>query len=234
MLFKLKRLIIICALIHIGCSRTYIIPGYSQVSDADLHPIIISDKVGETIDTLERKQFNLFPIVEDYESAIVYPIGKDDPEYKSGYVVEITKTDGKKYRSVNRDPRGIMILQEYFASYEYIKQMKNYFKIKWHIIGYDDLDIPITQEEMGWYKCRKNTYSLASVGCLSGCGLGLGIGLSTFDWFYGGNNESNNVALIAVSLGSFGCIGGATIGGAKDNKLVINAIKAGRKLREVE
>ncbi len=140
--------ITLCIVLLLSCSKTYIIPTYAQVSDADLHPMIISDRVGETIDREECSKFNLFPYVKFFESAVIYQIGKDDPEYKDGYVVEITNTDGDKFRYVNRDPSGIEILRNYIDNYENILMDKKSFEKQWHIFDYDDLGLPITKKEI--------------------------------------------------------------------------------------
>ncbi len=194
--------ITLCIVLLLSCSKTYIIPSYAQVSDADLHPMIISDRVGENIDFLERKNYNLFPKVQDFESAVIYQIGKDDPEYKSGYVVEITKTDGRKYRSVNRDFNGIKILRDYINNYDSIaiinagtmilkrkevlyiekevgssNKINDPFENHWQIVDYDDIGLAITKNEV--MKYNKHIRALLYGPCfgLSTCIIGLGMSL---------------------------------------------------------
>lgn len=261
-MFKLIRLFIFVALL-LNCAIPHRIHSYDQYSDAGIHPMIISDRVGESIDTLERRQFDLFPLINDFESAIIYQIGKDDPEYIKGYVVEITTADGRKYRSVNRDPHGIRILRDYVDDYDSLaviftelsdaaghaydnkvvnKTVKENLKIKYHIIDYDDdLGLPITSEEVKKYKEKK--YSAIYSG---GCGLGsclLGFLAGGFVLFPEPAFEEEipeffdrleKIMEVALCAEIVGLCVGYIYGTAVDLKKTIKIIKDGRNLKEID
>lgn len=259
-MIKLNRLFIFVALL-LNCAIPYSISSYDKCSDADIHSIIISDMVGESIDSLERRQFDLFPAINGFESAVIYQIGKDDPEYKSGYVVEITLTDGKKHRSVNRDPWGILLLRDYLSDYDNIKteranlmrnrkvlryirdtipiydMVKDPFEIKWHIVDYDDdLGLPITSAEIAFFNKKKtNTYAYGCGCCLTSCVFGV----IFWEINVGMNDYHNSSAETPITLGTMAGVLAATgagfsIGISFDKSETIKAINNGRKLRVVD
>ncbi len=233
MILKLKRLIIICAFILIGCSKTYIIPAYNDWGEVYPEAVVLSDKVGEEIDSLERRQYNLFPGVVNFETAMLFPI-RD-----GGYVAVVQVTDGRQYYAVIRDPQGIIILRDYLDHYKDIATDRKTFEKRWRIVAYDhDLDLPITQDEVKIYK--KNKYAKAyGLGCgISGCVLGLigiyNLGEPAADP-HGFDVELNSFeALLWAGFvtSSYEC--GKIYGTKLDKQAAVEAIKAGRKLREVE
>jgi hypothetical protein len=248
---KLNRLFVITALL-LNCTIPYSIRDYNTIAVADLEPVVISDRVGEAIDSLERDNYKLFPNVKDFESAEFHKI-------EGGYVVNLTKTNGERYRSVNRDPHGLDILRAYLDNYESIKPMhdslmkkrkierytgKNMpvytkvldpFEKKWKIVDYDDaLGLPITSEEVALYNKRKYNCCLYSVGCLIPTSLFTG-----FIWFasvmgdWSGDSYSADEAIFLTSS-IISAVFGVFIGRGVDRSETIKAIKKGRKLKPVE
>ena len=104
-------------------------------------PIVISARVGETIDSEERQQFDLFPEIEGYKSAMLYDIAE------GGYEVRI-QTESTRLVAVNRDSLAVIILRDYINRYEEIQNARDDFEENWKIVDYDNLGLPITQYEL--------------------------------------------------------------------------------------
>ncbi len=230
----LSRLaILLTAIMGLNCSKSYIIPAYNDWGEVYPEAVVINDMIGEEIDSLERKHYNLFPGVANFETAMMFPI-RD-----GGYVAVIQTTDGRQYYAVNRDPQGIIILRDYLDHYEAIATDRKTFEKRWRIVAYDyDLDLPITQDEVKIYK--KNKYAKAyGLGCgISGCVLGL-IGI------YNLGEPAADPHGFDVELNSFETLlwagfvassyeSGKIYGTKLDKQAAVEAIKAGRKLKEVD
>jgi hypothetical protein len=171
---KMKKILafIVLAALLINCGS---IPRY-YVGYTRSEQIVISGRVGDTIDPGEQEQFGLFPVIEDFKAATFYGIEG------GGYEVEIL-TVNKKLVAVNRDPKGIEILRNYIESYAKMQYSKEDFEKKWKVVDYDFLGQPITEYEV--YGNKKLSYSTC-------CGTGLGLlGIIPVGW-------------IALSKGSVG------------------------------
>jgi hypothetical protein len=110
--------------------------------------VVVSERVGETIDSDEREHFDLFlpeiyvkPLTYQYESATIYAIPG------GGYELQIS---GVKHTLVvvNKDPHGIDVLADYVDNHEDVIVSKLAFEEKWGIVDYDGLGLPITRKEM--------------------------------------------------------------------------------------
>lgn len=131
---------------------TYTAIHYLAYERAEL--IVISKRVGETIDPQERKQFNLFQRIDDFKAAHFYSIEG------GGYEVEII-TEHEKLRATNMDPQAIAIMQDYINRYEEIRSSREAFEKQWKIVDYDALGQPITQDEIGYVNQHKYAYGCA-------------------------------------------------------------------------
>ena len=110
--------------------------------------VTVSERVGETINSEERENFDLFlpeiyirPVTYQYESANIYAIPG------GGYELEMV---GAKHTVVvvNKDPDGIDILADYIDNYEQVVIAKDFFEDRWGIVDYDGLGLPITEKEI--------------------------------------------------------------------------------------
>ena len=120
----------------------------ASVQYAEKRRVVVSERVGETIDSDEREYFDLFlpeiyvkPITYVYESATLYAIPG------GGYELNMM---GAKHTVVvvNKDPDGIDILTDYIDNYEEVVTAKETFEDKWGIVDYDGIGLPITRKEM--------------------------------------------------------------------------------------
>ncbi len=241
---------IIIIFLLLSCSKTYIIPSYNQVSDADLHPIIISDQVGESIDSLERKNYNLFPGVENFYSAHIHTI----PE--KGFVLDCTITDNTQYRSVIKDPMGLEILRDHINNYDSImvirtglmkdeKGDKDYkigkdpFEMKWGIVGYDDdLNLPITREEITLYGQKNNMFKMGKVCCCLGIGFSTAYLIALGDYKEHGPFGESDITFTEIipylAGATVASVAGIYLSRMIEKDMTIQAIKAGRKLKQIE
>ena len=140
-------------------SCTYTLSQYQESESRS--PVVISERVGEIVNDEERLHYNLFPEVEDFESAQFYEI----PE--GGYDVEIS-TEHQKLIAYNRNRDAVLILREYINRYEIIKDSISLFEEKWGIVDYDTLGQPITQDEIRINSARKWRAGLAFSGTAVG------------------------------------------------------------------
>jgi len=198
--------------------------------------IVISERVGDTIDPDERERFGLFPGIEDFKAATFYGIEG------GGYEVEIL-TARQKLAAVNRDSKAIMILRDYTNRYEEIKESKEGFEKKWEIVAYDALVFPITKSEVNRY-----SNPATSSGC--GCGTAVlitglsslvaaGIAMSNFNIFGDGiRPEDIRKANIVLVCGIVcGIIAGIVVHSKKrasNMKTALEFIKEARKPRVVD
>ena len=155
--------IIVLVLFSLNC--TYTAKHYLTYEKAGL--ITVSERVGETIDPEERKQFALFNGIDDFKAAHFYDIKG------GGCEIEIL-TVHQKFAAINRDENAIMMIRDYISRYEEIKESKERFEEKWEIVAYDTLGFPITKSEINRY-----CHPAASWGCGIGSGLFI-IGCSIF------------------------------------------------------
>lgn len=186
-------------------------------------PIVISAYVDETIDSEEREQFDLFPGIDGFKSAMLYGIAE------GGYEIRII-TENKKLVAVNRDSLVIMILRDYINRYEEIQNSKGDFEEKWKIVDYDNLGLPITQHEIN--RIRKPGSGAmwgGSTGCLVGFFPSLVLGRTV------GENISEDYGF-PTFLTSWGIslVTGALLGEKSFRNNALKAIKESRKPRNVE
>jgi len=231
----------------IACSAAkYTLPYYDKIWPPydSLRFITISERVGDTIDYNEMQQFKLFSKMKGCESAIFY--GVERFCYSSfcnwkdtiGYIVEVTTTDGKKYRTYGSDYTHVKFLRKYVDDYEKIAPvLKQYEKI-WHIVDYDDaLGLPITNDEIDGYMYGHN-YNATFYG-LACCGISCITGsLAIINIFNNDALTKDNEAAYA-SMGIVTGIGISTFAGFSygkrfDRAEIVKAIKAGRRLKPVE
>jgi hypothetical protein len=244
----MKQVLLLMILVLIMVSSVHCVYKYTMqnyVKDIILTPISISDRVGETIDSVERRQFNLFPYVKDFESATFYEL----PE--GGYTVEFTAA-GCKYRVVNHDIRSLAIMHSYIDDYEkhqdtVSKLMKNRriivqgrepiyekirdpFETEWRIEDYDELALPITKDEIQRFNQRTNS-SMYGIGCCLSTGFigGLFTLMAIMDDGYTGGNRTTPVALGCTGAVIVSGLVGIQLGSTIDKREIIKAIRKARR-----
>ena len=221
--------IIVSVCVFVKC--TYTLPCYNEYGRENL--LVISERVGETVDAQERSQFDLFRGVENFKSAKLFEIDGH------GYDVEIS-TEDQTLIGFNRNPDAVLILREYIERYEIIKDSIPEFEKKWGIIDYDTLGQPITRREVSINLSPKQHWRglLAVSGGAVGCvGSWLIIGApslavdvpSDYD-----NSEDKRKILINLGATAFGGMSGWFIGREIDKRKALEKIKEARKPRVVE
>ena len=120
----MRRMIGIIVLVFFVFNCTYTAKHYLAYERTEL--IVVSERVGETIDPEERKQFNLFQGIDDFKAAHFYSIEG------GGYEVEII-TEREKLRAANMDPKAIEIMQDYINRYEEIPSSTPSCLIAWSV-----------------------------------------------------------------------------------------------------
>jgi len=256
-----RLLLLSLLLLSSNCAIPYTIPNYAKWYEPPLGRVVITinNKVGESVDSLERRQFNLFSDFKDFSSAVFYEIS----DSISGYLVEISKIDGNKYRAVNRDPKGREILKDYIDNFDTIQaeraqlmknrkveryigsgpdkkpiyeKIKDPFDTKWRIVGYDeDLGLPITSEEIKLLNTKKTNANVYGCGCcLASCVVGpMFAAMMGMDILYNANDRT--LGILGIAAGVLAANGaGYTMGTVIDKRETIKAIKAGRKLKIIE
>jgi hypothetical protein len=218
--------IAICALLN--C--TYTLPHYHEFERKDV--LVISERVGETIDAQERSEFELFSGVDDFESARFYDIEGD------GYDVEIFTQDHKLI-GFNRNPDAVLILREYIERYEVMKDSISEFEKKWGIIDYDTLGQPITRNEVSINMSPKRHWRglLALSGGTIGCvGSWLIYGAPDLAKMVFSDDDDSEDTKILINLGAtaFGGMSGWFIGKEIDKRKALQKIKKARKPRLTE
>lgn len=227
----MKRMVTLVVLVAwlLNCAPTLPQDKYHQYER--IYPIVISTHVGETIDTEEREQFGLFPVIEDFKAATFYGIKG------GGYEVEILTTN-KKLVAANRDPKGIEMLRNYIDSYAKMQYSKEDFEKKWKIVDYDYLGQPITEHEI--YGNKKHN---CCIGGALGCGFLGFLPVYFVAYFAGGGglkygvqNETKfyiTYTLVMAVVIATGALTGNKI--SKDIALkTLKTIKEARKPRVVE
>lgn len=183
--------------------------------------IELSDKVGDSIDAMERAEFGLFPSVEGYKEALFFNI----PD--GGYEIQIIAEDGR-YVAVNRDPDGVEILKDYFVQYDPTYKDLSSFEKKWGVVGYDVLGFPITHQEV-----RQGGRSGCSYVTTAGCGV-VSLGLSLL-WAWGyGLAHVNDADQSAVNRNCFFIVAGGTVVGVGVGYLTGRLVDMSRSVRTIE
>jgi len=195
--------------------------------------IIVSERIGETIDAQERTQFGLFLGIDDFETAKFYEVEGD------GYDVEI-HAGQQTFVAYNRDPDALLILREYIDRHEAIKDSTPKFEKKWGIVDYDALGQPITRKEVGMNMAPKRGWRAwlamggGAAGCLGSCLIfgapSLHVDVPTnYD-----NSEDVKKSLINLGATTFGGLSGWFMGSELDRRRALKMIKEARKPRVVE
>jgi hypothetical protein len=235
----MKRIVAIAVLMAfvVNCTSPYVLPKYEYTTYEPEKIVIIHEQVGDTIDADEGQGLGLFTAIEGFRSARFYAVEN------GGYAIEI-ETETEKFTALNGDPRMLVMLNAYIDDYDEISIDPAAFEIKWGILDYDTLGIPITETEANTgihqadVKARKN--------CLSCCGgsslfaiLAAAVAVGSVDT---GSSDMAPVragmAFIVV-LGAGALIGMITAGTVyyttkKDAKAIIKQIKEARKPRVIE
>ena len=220
---KTLAFIVLVALL-VNCAHT--IPHYFDYERK--RPIVISERVGETIEPEEREQFDLFHGIDEFKAAIFYSISDD------GYEVEIL-TENKRLAAVNRDSLAITVLRDYINRYEEIQGSKADFEEKWKIVDYDNLGQPITQYEVTQIRSRRFCCSGGISGGIAGC-LGGGLILIPIMVILDMNDiiseeDAEGGAFYGMAISA---VLGAWLGPKIFSNTALKAIKESRKPRVVE
>ena len=195
----MRSLFVVSAFVALHCAPK--MPFFRFDPDERGDPIVISERVGETIDSEERVQFGLFPGIADFRSATFYMI--------SGYSygVEIA-TDKARFVSVNLDPKATYVLADYIDRHEEIRSSIREFEDKWQIVGYDDIGQAITRHELNMIRhTRRNWYIGGGIGAVVGCLAGGAIGVAVTPE-EGGMIDFSKLNGLIIGGGIGGCIGG--------------------------
>jgi hypothetical protein len=224
---KTLAFIVLVALL-INCTHT--IPHYFDYERK--RPIVISKRVGETIEPEEREKFDLFHGIDEFKAAVFYSISG------GGYEVEII-TEDLEFVAINRDFQAVVIVRDYINGHDEILKSRRAFEKKWKIAAYDDLGFPITHDEVNRIRRRETPY-VVSAGCgLLGCAGGYGLSL-ILALVITGMDESEIGTAAAILYGGaalssvVGVITGIFMGNRISKSNAINAIKDARKTRVVE
>jgi hypothetical protein len=239
--FLMIMVLIMVSSVH--CVFKYTMQDY--VKATILIPVSISDRVGETIDSVERRQFNFFPGVKDFESAAFYEL----PD--SGYAVEFTAA-GSKYRVMNHDIGGLAIMHSYIDGYEkhldtiavlmknrrvigqgrehVYEKISDPFETEWRIVDYDEIALPITKNEIKRFNQRLNARMYGTGCCLSAGFIGgLFTVMAVMNDGYTGGNSATPVGLGCTGGVIASALIGTQMGNTIDNREIIKAIKQARR-----
>jgi hypothetical protein len=203
---------------------------YYDYHDYDMEqPIVINERIGETIDPEERRQFDLFPGIENFTSATFYGPST------IGYAVEIV-TENKKYISTNRDPMAVEILSDYIKHYEEIEVDRKPFEGRWQIVAYDAIGFPITQTEVN-SECNESAGCVTG-GVAGGCLgffpsllIGLAYGRRKTDIL---EEEFDTIMTITLAGSAIFAVGGAALGKEIVKNNALESIKDSRRLRTIK
>jgi len=217
----------------LNCAPT--LPQYKYHQYKGIYPIVISERVGETIDAEEREQLDLFTEIGEFKEARFYAIKG------GGYVIEIA-TEDDNLVAINRDQDAVMIVRDYVNNYEAISIDHAAFEKKWGVLDYDTLGIPITENEVRL--AIKQSRGSAVRGCIAGCGCFSLLGLAIGAGMASGASGAPDAPLAAIGLlicfaagSAIGLVAGSIIYVTtykKNTESVLGAIKEARKPRIVE
>jgi hypothetical protein len=220
---------VVVLLLVVNC--TYNLRHYHKIERKDV--IVVSERIGETIDAQEREHFGLFLGIDDFESARFYEVEGD------GYDIEIS-AGHRRFVAYNRGPDALLILREYIEDCEVVKDSMSAFEKKWGIVDYDVLGQPITRREVVMNMAPKRGYRVwlvlagATVGCVGSCLIfgapSLHVDVPTdYD-----NSEDVRKGLINLGATAAGGVSGWFIGSELDRRKALKMIKEARKPRVIE
>jgi hypothetical protein len=228
----MRRIIAIVVLIFflLNCAST--LPRYEYRVYEREQPVVISERVGDTVDPEESEHFDLFRGIEEFEGAQFYAL--ED----GGYVVEIA-AKGEKLAAINRDQDAIAILRDYIDRYEEINTDRPAFMRKWNILDYDTLGVPITAYEVtnSMEQSRSRARRTGCTGCVGVSLFGLLIGLGFAGSGAGSQTPGPAIgaAAGAIALGIIALIGLVAMGTviavtySRDEADFLEMIKEARK-----
>jgi hypothetical protein len=226
--------VVVLVVLLFNCAPT--LSYYKYESAEKMDAILVSERVGETIDTEEAKQFGLFTEIAEFKKAELYWL--ED----GGYVFEIS-TDGEKFVAINRDPKAVMILRDYISEYEDIGADRTSLESKWGVLDYDTLGVPITVDEVATARKQISRYACTwgAVGCFTTSLLGIGLGVAFVFELAEENQDEAWIAAIAApfyiaAVLVVGLFAGAGVylGSTRTVEGVVKMIKEARKPRVVE
>jgi hypothetical protein len=229
----MRRVVTLVVLLSFVSNCAPRLPQYKYDLIERENPIVISERIGETVDVEEGENVGLFTAIEKFTEARFFAIEN------GGYVAEIS-TEGDKFLAVNRDQDAVMILREYIDNYEEIHDDRTAFESKWRILDYDTLGVPITKSEVD--RIKKPAQGRACVFGIGGCILtslaGVIYGLA---WAESDGEELGPgvgmvaagylLAVVGAGLGVGVVLVLVTLSGASD---VLKAIKKARIPRRIE
>lgn len=222
----MKRVVAVIVLVFFIVNCAPVLPQYEyQVYERE-KPIVISERVGETIDLQESDQFELFHRIEEFQEARFYAIAD------GGFAIEILTRTGK-LAALNRDPDAVDILRDYVDRYEMVNTDRASFMRKWGILDYDTLGIPVTEQEVS-ILVRQNRGRAIRSGCGACVGVSLA-GLAIFAGLAGGGGGGEHAALYAGMTIVFGLGLGIAVGLITGGTIFFTAnINADRALEKIK
>ena len=197
-------------------------------------PVMISNRVGESIEPEEREYYDLFSGLEYFQRAEFQGIEG------GGYEVYI-ETEKENLKVTNIGSDATILLSDYIDNYEEIIEDKREFEDKWNIADYDELGLPITEKEIELFQTG-NSWKSYGCGILTGAGI---IALSSFIALFialedifnpspASEREANIVFICGMCLGIVSGILTGTSLKVRSQEQAIELIKEARKPRVVE
>jgi hypothetical protein len=191
---------------------------------SEMKPIFMNNTLGDSVDSKEREEYNLFQGVDGFIVARLYALPN------GGYETRMVTTGGG-LKAIMADPSGIEMLRDYLEHHEEIKGNRAPFEKRWSIVTYDGMGQPITKGEIE--KAGNPVEATCGVG---GCCLGLGVGGYVGYGMWQPEGDAYNVTTVCfvVPSGMVGAWAGCEIGKRVDRIKAIQAIKEARKPHAVE
>jgi hypothetical protein len=191
--------------------------------------IELNDKVGNSVDDMERSEYDLFPGVKGFKEAVFFDI----PD--GGYEIQIITEDGK-YLAVNRDSLAVDILKDYFMQYDTRFTSPNIYEDKWGIVDYDALGFPITNQEVS-----QVVKPGCCIGAMAGGALAFGVSLILamdygLNHLFDADQSAVDAKCTQMIVGGtvLGVGAGILIGRMIDDTRSVGAIKRARMPKRVE
>ena len=227
----MRKGIILAVIVSFICSCVTVPKLYNDYERGEI--IEIHCSVGESVDPIERNDFDLFPGIEDFQSAQFY---KTD-----NIGLEITFVTGEgTFISVIMDSLMVRILNDYIENYETYEDSIVLFEKKWKILDYDMIGIPITSHEIHRFDIAESHSVPCGLGmcCLGGLpSLAVAFLISGSSILVFNDSDSDIKPAfypIFIAVQSGFVISGIIAGRAIDRLGVLRAIKEGRTPRPVD
>ena len=107
--------------------------------------VIVSSRVGESIEPEEREHFALFPELEHFQKAEFQGI-------EGGRYELYIETEKHNLRVRNIGISALALMGDYIDNYEEIVEDRRKFENKWNIVDYDELGLPILKRRSNYTK----------------------------------------------------------------------------------